>query len=123
MIFFIIFAVLFVSEISSFHLRGLVAFCFGLIKIYFADSITFWRSTAFIFSEIYSATFSLLSFFTPIVKEVISATEILSSALSKNRLVNNRNQTIIIHSAITAKVGFTERIKPESTSPLRAQSP
>jgi hypothetical protein len=108
---------------SAFIFRGLVSFCFGFINIYFADSITFWRSTALIFSEIYSVTFSLLSFFIPIVKEVMSATEILSSALSKNRLVKMRNQVMIIQRDMTAKVGFTERINPERIRPLSAPSP
>ncbi len=116
-------AVLFVSVSKAFQFSGLCSFCFGLIKIYFVDSMTFARSIADIFSERYSATFSLLSFFIPIVNDVISVSDTLSSELSKKRLVKKRNPEIIIQSITTANVGFTERINHESTSPERDQSP
>lgn len=89
---------------------------FGFRKIYFVFCIIWGRSTACIFSVRYSVTFSLLSFFTAIVKETISLTSRLSSALSKNRTVKNKSHTMMIQRNITATVGLIARIIPDRRS-------
>lgn len=118
-----IFAVAFVSVISSFQLKVETSFFFGLRNIYLALLRTFGRSTAEIFSLTYSRMFSLLSLDTAIVNEVISLISTVSFELSKKREVKARNPTMIILRHKTANVGLTERINQESINPESVPMP
>lgn len=113
----------FVSSKSSHHLRGFVVFCRGLRNIYFVVCSIFSRSTALIFSERYSFTFSLLIFVTPTVNAVMSESAILSLALSKKRIVKIRKLTMTTERNMTANVGLIERTKPEMMSPQSDPAP
>ena len=117
MIDFMMSAACFVSARRALHLSGFVSFCRGLRNTYFAVSRTFGRSTVFIFSERYSITFSLLSFLIPTVNDVISESETLSFALSKNLVVNTRNRITTIPRTNTANVAPVERTTHDTMSP------
>ena len=106
-----------VSFHSSPHLIIFVSFWWGLRNIYLVLSNIFGRSIALIFSDRYSRIFSVFSLRIPIVKDVISERETLSTALSKNRTVKPRNPMMTSPSIMTANVGFILSINPDRVSP------